>query len=320
MQHFFLTFDIFSIKYRNMAPQQRQILAQLASKYLETFKFVRSTSPHTVNSYTIDLRQFLEFVGIRKIYASYKENQSIQPLDSDSLFKEINGMLSTWAKHSPATKNRKFSTLRAFMKWLFQEGYINKDLAARIPSPKVPFKLPNYLSVDEALCIFNFLQKSTYPRVPRDLALFTILYGCGLRVSEACTSRWSELDASQKCLKVMGKGGRERIVALPQVTLDSINRLKREGDYIFGKKPLNPRTAYAIIRNLSQKSGIVRPISPHTLRHSFATHLLKGGSHLRAIQEILGHKTLATTQRYTHLDLDSLYTTLAQKHPLSKRK
>ena len=315
-------------KEQELSLQNQQILSQLAAKYLKIQEQLYTSSQYTIKSYTTDLNQFLEQIGGEKLHTpilnvdidlTTKPNSNPIKLDSDPLLKEVNLRLSRWAKYSPATKNRKFACLRAFMKWLFNEEYIDKNIASCIPSPKVPLKVPNHLSVDEVLSILSLLKKNGDKKTDRDMALFTILYGCGLRVSEACEAKWSHLDRQNRCLRVTGKGERERIVVLPPITLNSINKLENVGDYIFGKKPLNPRTAYSIIKKLGQKSGIMKPISPHTLRHSFATHLLKGGTDLRTIQEVLGHETLATTQRYTHLDLNSLYTTLNKHHPLSKK-
>ena len=311
-----------------MSPSERQILINLAAKYLKTQELIHTSSQHTIKSYAIDLNQFLELTGDKKIQAPIQDTH-IEPckkfnspynLSSSVLLKEVNLRLSCWAKWTPATKNRKFACLRAFMKWLFNEGYIDKNIALQIPSPQVPPKIPNHLSVDEALSILSVLRAGKIQTSARDMALFTLLYGCGLRVSEACSAKWSYLNRQRRYLKVTGKGGEERVVVLPRITFHSLNQLEKSGDYIFGEKPLSPRTAYSIIKRLGQKSGIVKPISPHTLRHSFATHLLKGGTDLRTIQEILGHKTLATTQRYTHLDLDFLYKTLNEHHPLSKKR
>lgn len=305
-----------------MSPEERQVLAHLATNYLKVQELLYTSSRHTLKSYATDLNQFLEQIGAPQIQIPIQSihTGSSKKLSSPALLKEINLRLSRWSRYSPATKNRKFACLRAFMKWLFHEGYIDKNVAALIPSPRVPLKIPNYLSVDEALSILSLLRKNRARKSHRDLALFTLLYGCGLRVSEACEAKWSYLDIQRRCLKIIGKGGRERIVVLPIITLNSINQLEKVGEYIFGQKPLNPRTAYSIIRKLGQKSGIIKPISPHTLRHSFATHLLKGGTDLRTIQEALGHETLATTQRYTHVDLDSLYMTLNQHHPLTRKR
>ena len=333
-----------------MSPQDRQTLGHLAAKYLKTQEELGILSPQTIKSYSVDLRQFLKwdcekstgesscFSTLPSLSPSSRSSlSSASPappapssslsLDASLLLKEVHRTLASWASCAPATKNRKFACLRAFMKWLFQKGHLDKNISSQIHPPKVPRQMPNYLSVDEALAILETLKKgvgaekktsSGLRRGDRDLVLFALLYGCGLRVSEAGSAKWSNLDLRGRCLRIIGKGGKERVVVLPKLALQAIQRLERVGDYLFGETALNSRTAYSIIRKLGKKSGIAKPISPHALRHSFATHLLKGGTDLRIIQEVLGHETLATTQRYTHLDLEDLQISLNRFHPLNQ--
>ncbi len=324
-----------------MSPKEQQILFYLASKYLNTQEFVYGFRPNTIKSYATDLHQFLQQVNqstVEEINTSQipriggqiyrhpltkKKLQEKSKLNTAALLIEVNQMLSFWSSLSPATKNRKFACLRAFLKWLFHEKYIDRNLALRIPSPKVPWRVPHHLSVDEVLSILTLLKENKEKGEKsscRDMVLFALLYGCGLRVGEACTAKWSDIDHERRCLHIIGKGGKMRMVVLIPMALESINNMnqlkEKDNIYIFGKKSLSPRTAHSVVKRWGQKSGLIKPISPHTLRHSFATHLLQEGADLRVIQEVLGHETLNTTQRYTHLDLQSLYTALSQFHPL----
>ena len=153
----------------------------------------------------------------------------------------------------------------------------------------------------------------------RDRALFFLLYGGGLRVSEACRLRVGDIGWDSRTLRIKGKGGKERLVSLPEKAFENLKILRSGDFYFFGEKPLPVRKAYNIIRSIGQKAGILKPLRPHALRHSFATHMLLGGSSLRVVQELLGHKNLATTQKYTHLDLAYLSKTLEMYHPLREK-
>ena len=151
-------------------------------------------------------------------------------------------------------------------------------------------------------------------------ALFFLLYGGGLRVSEACRLKAKDVDWEARVVKIMGKGGKERLAALPPQAFQHLRPLRGGGGpYLFGAKPLPERKAYDMIRNLGRRAGLLKPLHPHALRHSFATHLLSGGADLRVLQELLGHKTLAATEKYTHLDLDQLARTLEARHPLYQK-
>ena len=149
--------------------------------------------------------------------------------------------------------------------------------------------------------------------------LFYLLYGCGLRVSEACQIRWSDVFYSKNYINIEGKGGFNRKAILPGKVKEVLQKACKGGEFIWGEKALNPRTAYNWIRRLGTKSGLLKPLNPHALRHSYATHLLSSGSDLRVIQQLLGHKSLAATELYTHLDIHQLARSLEDHHPLSRK-
>ena len=302
-------------------------------KYLKFMKFIESCSEHTLKAYSVDLfqaynlhekiRQGLE----QEVFSenSKKTNSSVNsksenllPLDSEELLKQTKISLNRWAELSLSSRNRKIATLKSFFNWLYAESLVDENLSHRLISPKVPKKIPHYLSVDEALaCLQSLTEEQLSLKV-----LFLLLYGCGLRVSEACHLEWKNIDFSQGQILVRGKVNKERLLSAPYLTFQNLKDLKKtkSGDYVFGSKPLSSRTAYDLIRSLGAQAQLLKPLHPHALRHSFATHMLSSGSNLRTLQKILGHESLQATEKYTHLGIDQLARTIEAAHPLTKRK
>ncbi|NJL24272.1 MAG: tyrosine-type recombinase/integrase [Calothrix sp. SM1_5_4] len=288
-------------------------MAILAVKYLNYLTLQRTASEHTSKSYANDLGQFLAPLGVQKIlYTPLTPSASFQIIWKESPGQTADIMEQTiiltrcaqdlWSPLSPSSRNRKLACVRGFLRWLFQEGWLEEDLASRLVSPKVPQKLPHFVSVDEALALI----KSVHEAAPR--ALILLLYGGGLRVSEACGLRWKDLGSeASRSLRILGKGGRERVISIPQLAWSALNELPRTGAYVFGgERELSSRTAYEWVRSGGRQAGLLKPLHPHALRHSYATHLLTSGADLRVLQELLGHRSLAATQKYTHLSLDHL--------------
>lgn len=221
----------------------------------------------------------------------------------------------TWADLSPASRNRKAATLKSFLGYLFQEGLIETDLSLQLQTPSVPRKIPNFLSVDEILsCLKSFDDNEN----PQEKALFLLIYGAGLRVSEACNLRWRDFHPQQRSLRIRGKGNKERIAILPINVAEALGSLINKELFVWGPQALGTRTAYEWIRSRGKKAGLIRPLHPHALRHSFATHLLSSGANLRTLQELLGHESLTATERYTHLGVDQLARTMESHHPLGQ--
>ena len=301
----------------------------LIDKYLKYLHFSKSASKLTLKAYRRDLNQF--FIPLKSAKLEKNEvlknefrNQDKKLIPQELLFlvqDKMKAGLGQWREWSLSTRNRKISSLKSFLKWLYQEGYILEDLNRKIRSPKVPFKLPHFLSLDEVMSLIQVLVRAQGEKAmaKRDLALVFLLYGGGLRVSEACSVRWGQLDFSQKTLKIKGKGSQERLIILPEKVLRHLNTLDRKGAFIFGVKPLNQRRAYSIVRSWGVRAGIKKPISPHVLRHSYATHLLESGSDLRVIQDLLGHRSLSATQKYTQVRLAKLTKILNQHHPVPSK-
>lgn len=292
-------------------------LGKNIDNYMKYMEFVKTSSPLTLKAYKIDLEQaFGPLLNQKKMNRELSEPQ---------LLEETRGALNRWAGLSLASRNRKIATLKSFFGWLYLEQKTEKDLSTQLICPKVPKRIPHFLSVDEALSVLRSYD-SRSPKTGseiRDKALFLCLYGGGLRISEACKLRWSDIRFSTRTLRLDGKGGKERLVILPRLAMLALQNLQefRNGDFVFGgEQALNPRVAYEWVRTRGAKAQLLKPLHPHALRHSFATHLLGSGANLRTLQEILGHESLQATEKYTHLSVDQLARTLENHHPLHKRR
>jgi len=308
------------------------ILYGLLDKYLKYLKFSKSFSLLTLKSYKTDLFQFFG-QKVEKIPSSKLKNSTVlKKIKKNELSKasskqlqnliknKISKHLSAWSAWSPATRNRKIASLKSFFKWLYQEGFIQEDINTKLKSPKVPSKIPHFLSVDEVKTLIQTCENEQKkdPSLTKDLTLILILYGGGLRVSEACSAKWKNLSFPDHTLKIRGKGSKERIIVLPQRVLKHLKRIQKKSDTLF--ENLKERQAYDIVRKWGARAGLSKPISPHVLRHSYATHLLDSGSDLRVLQDLLGHRSLSATQKYTQIHLSKLSRVLRKSHPLSNKK
>jgi len=231
---------------------------------------------------------------------------------------------------SPRTQARTISGIKSFYKYLLIEGKISSDPTSLLESPKIGRKLPDVLTIEEIDLMIDTVEL-TKSEGQRNKAMLETLYSCGLRVSELVNLKISNLSFDQGFIKVEGKSNKERLVPVSEKAIEEINNYmndyrktlkisKDSEDILFlnrrGKK-LSRVMIFTIIKNLAAKAGFEKKISPHTFRHSFATHLIMGGADLRAVQEMLGHESILTTEIYTHLDRDYLKSTLQQFHPRS---
>ncbi len=231
---------------------------------------------------------------------------------------------------SPRTQARTISGIKSFYKYLLIEGKLMSDPTALIETPKIGRKLPDVLSMEEIDSLINAVDLAK-PEGQRNKAMLETLYSCGLRVSELVNLKITNLFFEQGFIKVEGKGDKERLVPVSSKAIEEVNRYlnvyrkklnvaKDSENILFlnrrGKK-LSRVMIFTIIKNLAEKVGMKKSISPHTFRHSFATHLINGGADLRAVQEMLGHESILTTEIYTHLDKDYLKSTIQQFHPRS---
>lgn len=263
--------------------------------------------------------------------AEYLQEEGIQPADAtaDDLHKFIFDLHDLGI--APRSQARIVSGIRSFYRYLEIEGILTKNPSQLIESPKLGVHLPEVLTIDEVNDMIEAVDL-TSPQGPRNRAIIELLYGSGLRVSELCTLERRRVSLEDRYLIVTGKGSKERLVPMSEESVDRIRiyletdtvQPKRgEEDYLF----LNRRGAHLtrvmvfyIVRGLAEAAGIAKTISPHTLRHSFATHLLEGGANLRAIQAMLGHESIATTQIYLHLDNTRLREEIIAHHPRNRRK
>ena len=292
--------------------------------YLKGFKsylqLERSLSANTLEAYLHDLEKFLQFMDYKKIH--------IMPEKVDhELLQEFIGWINQLGM-TARTQARVLSGMKAFFKYLLMENLIDDDPTALIEGPKIGQKLPDFLTVEEINTIFDAIDRSKHEG-ERNKAMLETLYSCGLRVSELINLRLSHTFLDIGFVKVTGKGNKERIVpmgtsAIKQIKIylesyrNHITIQPNHEDYIFlnrrGKK-LSRVYVFMIIKDLLLKTGLRKTISPHTFRHSFATHLIEGGADLRAVQEMLGHSSITTTEIYTHLDRDYLRSAILQFHP-----
>jgi len=291
-------------------------------KFLKHLDIEKGVSGHTIRAYSRDLKFFSEHCG-----------SSLDGLDMIDVRTFIaNQIASGKAK---TTVVRRLATLRSFFNYLYREGYIKINYAKLVSTPKTPKHLPNFLSVDDA---FNLVQSPEgIGLIPvRDRAILELLYCSGLRVSEVAGLNVDDLNIKEGLIKARGKGKKERIVPVGNKALDVLKSYLIERKLFKRKKAvLDTDTALFLnrrgerltdrqIRRLVVKHarliGIDGQIGPHTLRHTFATHLLAGGADLRVIQELLGHSSLSTTQKYTHLDIEHLIDVYDKAHPLADDK
>jgi len=282
-------------------------------RYLEVEKGV---SAHTVRAYKKDLEEFSEYA-------------KTEPGKMDML--DVRGFIADQIKKglSKITVGRRLSSIRSFFKFLYREGYINSNPAKLVSNPKIPKLLPKFLSVDD---IFSLIEKPEgMGFLPaRDKAILELLYSSGLRVSELSGLNVDDLNIRESMAKIRGKGRKERIVPVGSKAIDALKSymiermlLKSNERALFLNRTrtrLTDRGVRRIVVKYARAVAINGQIGPHTLRHSFASHLLQGGADLRVIQELLGHVSLSTTQKYTHLDITHLMDVYDKAHPLAKEK
>jgi integrase/recombinase XerD len=301
-----------------------RILMHPWQSYIKGFRsylqLERSLSLNTLEAYEHDLEKLVQFLD-------YKKN-TVMP---EQLKHEVLQEFIVWINElgmTARTQARVLSGVKAFYKYLLMENLVQDDPTELIEGPKIGQKLPDFLTVEEINTLLDAIDLSQ-PEGQRNKALLETLYSCGLRVSELISLKLSQTYFDAGFVKVTGKGNKERIVPIGNSAMKQILLYKdnyrchldiKPGheDFIFlnrrGRK-LTRVMIFTIIKNLALKSGIRTTISPHTFRHSFATHLIEGGADLRAVQEMLGHSSITTTEIYTHLDKDYLRSAILQFHP-----
>ena len=291
------------------------------SKYKRYLRLEKSLSPHSVNAYLTDLDKLLRFMeseGLTYAALTYMDLQQFVARIHDI------GI-------HPRSQARIISGIRSFYRFLMLDGYISADPTELLESPKIGMKLPEILSVREINAILDTIDLSL-PEGHRNRAMLETLYSCGLRVSELTSLRCSDVYSEEGFIRVEGKGSKQRLVPISETALYEIRNYLYDREQIAVKKGcedilfLNRRgtglsrvMVFYIIKEQVEKAGIHKNVSPHTFRHSFATHLLEGGANLRAIQEMLGHEKITTTEIYTHVDREFLRKEILEHHPRSRQ-
>jgi integrase/recombinase XerC len=276
----------------------------------------KQASPHTLRSYRNDLAQFRTFLTAAKGTRGLRD--ALDELDA----RAIRAYLARLHERGldPASVARKLAALRSWLRFLVRRGVLARNPAADIRGPRTGRKLAAFLPIDEATTLLD----SGEPSV-RDRAIVEMLYATGLRVSELSGLDLDDVDRGEGTVRVLGKGRKERIVPFGAKAASALDAYLEErgpgrGPLFTGRRGqrLGVRSLFDVVRRRARAAGLTRRVSPHTLRHSFATHLLDAGADLRAIQELLGHSRLSTTQRYTHVGSAQLMRIYDQAHPRAK--
>jgi len=282
-------------------------------KYLEG----KGYSYYTISSYKTDLEHFL----------TYSKNKKLEEIDYIYLRGYLQVLYSK--KYSSRSIGRHISSLKSFFKYLMQNNIINKNPLVLISSPKLEKKLPNYLNYKDLEILFSIPNQEDVLGL-RNALILELLYSCGIRVSELVNIKLSDIDFDNNRIFIIGKGSKERFVLYGNVCRDLLNKylinsrnvlLKKNNEYLllnkFGNK-ITDRAIRMIIDDIVKKSSLKLNISPHTLRHTFATHLLNEGADLKIVQELLGHENISTTGIYTHVSNERLRKVYLDNHPRAK--
>ncbi|MDP2853647.1 MAG: tyrosine recombinase XerC [Smithellaceae bacterium] len=290
----------------------------------------RNVSEHTRRAYLTDVEEFSEFLTSQENRSAHKKILDVQTETMRAYLAYLYGR-----KLKKVSINRKISSLRAFYKYLLREGIIKSNPAQSVQTPKMEKYMPTFLSVDETFELLNASRDNNSASGLRDQAMLELFYSSGLRLAELAGLNTEDINFNAALVKLRGKGKKERIVPVGGPALDAIRKylsatqtLRKENsvDLLNGGLFLNERGKRITTRSIARivdaatvKSGIGRKISPHALRHSFATHLLEAGADLRSIQEMLGHESLSTTQKYTAVNINRLMEVYDKAHPRAKR-
>lgn len=294
----------------------------LVSDFAEQLETVRRLSPHTVRNYLSDLLQFEAFLIGRKVIAWQIDPRNVQGIDRFHVRTHLAALTKV---KQPASVARKLAVLRTFFRFVKDAGFRTDDPTAVVAGPKVPRKIPRV--ADENLIRELLSLPDTQEAAGlRDRAMLEMLYGCGLRVAELVALNLSGVDPDQQEVRVTGKGAKERIVPMGEYAVEAVEAYLRKrpagNEALFlnsrGERITTRGVTFLLDRYLRKLSARVH-LSPHSLRHSFATHLLDRGADLRAIQELLGHSNLATTERYTSVTVEKLKRVYRASHPRADR-
>ncbi len=296
---------------------------QLLTRFKQHLMLEKALSANTLAAYAHDVEKLFEY-----LYAVEIDPRDAKLEDLETFLASLHD-----EEIGPRSQARMLSGIRSFYQFLVLDGHITADPTLLLESPKIGMKLPEVLSIEEIDMLINAIDLSKREG-QRNRAIIETLYSCGLRVSEACNLKLSDLYLSEGFIKVEGKGSKQRLVPISDRAIAEIMDYMADRaeidikpgheDYLFVsahlKKRMSRITMFHIIKELVEQTGLKKTISPHTFRHSFATHLLEGGANLRVIQSMLGHEDIGTTEIYTHIDAHRLRSEIIEHHPRNKRK
>ncbi|MEO8275656.1 MAG: tyrosine recombinase XerC [Thermoanaerobaculia bacterium] len=307
----------------------------LTARFLAHLEGERALSPHTVRAYAGDLDRFVEFLATEYLSRA-EETIDLAAIDVVAVRSFLASLSRASGGRSRRSQGRALSALRTFFRWACRVGEATQNPAQRVRTPKVPQTLPRHLRPGEIEALLA-APAGDEPVALRDRAILELLYATGLRVAELVSLDWRDLDLKERVLRTVGKGDKERMVPFGRPAQAAL-RAWREGwtalragraasfgddDPLFvnlrGER-LTDRSVRRILDRYVIATATARGVHPHTLRHTFATHLLEGGADLRAIQELLGHSSLSTTQRYTHVDIERLQSVYRDAHPRARAR
>lgn len=291
------------------------------NSYKNYLRLEKSLSPNSIEAYMSDLDKLTRFAK--------DERKDIKDLTYEDL-QQFLAQLRDIGIH-PRSQARILSGIRSFYRFLLLDDYISSDPTELIESPKIGMKLPEVLTVNEINRILDSIDLTTQEG-QRNRAMLEVLYSCGLRVSELINLRYADIYPKEGFIRVEGKGGKQRLVPISEVALREIRNYLVDRNQMTPKKgfedilflskrgtSLSRIMVFHIIKQQTEIAGVHKNVSPHTFRHSFATHLLEGGANLRAIQEMLGHESITTTEIYTHIDREFLRKEILEHHPRNSK-
>ncbi|MBQ8062002.1 MAG: site-specific tyrosine recombinase XerD [Bacteroidales bacterium] len=284
---------------------------KILSDYSYYLRIERAMSPNTVDAYSADLESLFSYLGVEPVQVSTQD---------------VLDYLAVSNRLSKRSQSRQLSAFRSFFDWLVMEGDRADNPCDAIDTPKIGRYLPDVLSVEEVESIISSVDLTKWTGV-RDRAILEVLYGCGLRVSEAVGLKISHVYLDEGFVRVVGKGNKERIVPIGEMAVAAVRNYmevrpepesSQYDDTMFLNrfgKPLSRVSMFNMVKKQAMAAGVNKEISPHTFRHSFATHLIENGADLRVVQEMLGHESILTTEIYTHIDSSTWQRSILEHHP-----
>lgn len=293
-------------------------------EFLNFLKFEKNYSAHTRKNYGIDLREVTAF--LRREFPQWTKKESVL-WGEVGLFAFRSYLSKAFGRLKPASTARRIATLRSFYSFLTKQGAVKRNLALELSAPKLPKTLPKFLDVDEAFRLMDAPRGTDYASL-RDKAILELFYSSGLRIGELSALKITAVDLQESMVRVKGKGGKERILPVGARARDALERFVAaravhpaqagHEEFLFLGSRGRVIHASVVAKQLQKfcvQAGLGKKVTPHVLRHTFATHLMNGGADLRGIQELLGHASLSTTQKYTHINLDKLMDVYDKAHP-----